>query len=245
MIMVIFTYKYGMSVRKTKKGAFKEIKKFYMVKDSRLFAIAVLALLFAVVVFAMSSGYHDNVYAPAVLFGRNASTSQLVIYHQVLVGAKGSNGNITVLNTAGTNYLFILGKPASNSNGSTYAIANVTYAPLPYVSLPSYTPATIVHSYLLKNGVSIAAQQAYSDNTLFDLDYFSLPYNINGKWLMVNYVVFQKINSTSSQGCGRVNSASIGNVDYIQSEIYNLLNSQQLSKTSGLICNAYLVASSR
>ncbi len=244
ILMVFFTYKYGLGLRKAKKGTLKDIKSLHLIKDKRLFLVTIIALVFAIVAFALNSGYYSNVYAPAIFFGTNTNASSLLIYHQVLAGAEASNGSIAVLSTSGTNYLFLLGN-LSDPNESAYAVANVTYSPLPYVSLPGYIPTTGPHSYLLKNGISVAAQSASSGNSLFEINYFSLPYNLSGSWFMVNYVVFEKVNPNSPSGCSMINYNSIGSLDYIESEIYNLIATQQLNANKGFICSAYMIASSR
>ena len=243
ILMVLISYKYNLDIVRINKKTMKDIRSFYSVKEKGVYTIVIAAIILAAIGFAINLGYSRNLYAPAIHFGENPEVNNATLSQQALEGVENSGGNIAVLANSGTNYLYLLGNLTGNQNESVFAIANISYSALPKPNLPGYVPVGGPHSYLLKNGVAITAQTAYSGNGLFEFNYFSLPYNLSGSWLMVNYIVFQRVNN-SVVSCSRINQGSIGTLDYFISELHNAISLQKTTDI-GFICNAYLIASSR
>lgn len=242
ILMVLMSSKYNLTVPKTNKSSAKSLRTFYNVCDKRLFITIFTAMIFAVIIFALSFGYRNVVYASAIFFGKNVSINNVVLSQRVLSSIENSSSNIAVLGTVPQGSMFLLQGKNSNSN-SVYIIANVSNAPIPKSIPLSYTPIGGPYSYILKNGITITSQTAYSENVAFEINYFSLPYSIYGNWSMVNYLTFENTSINSIPNCNLINYNSVGYADYLESIIYNLI--MMRTKSSGFICQSYLVASSR
>ena len=240
IIMVLISGKYGLQIKKAGKKTAKDIKSFYDVKDRGLFKMAILAVLFAIIVLVLNSGYGRAIRAPAVLFANN-DTNRVVLTNLILNSIENSGNSIAILNTSNTVDLFLLGNIHANLSKSVYAITTVTYSAVPYTNLPGYEPVGSSSKYNLKNGITITAQTAYSNNQLFEINYFSIPYNLSGSWLMVTYVLFERVNMSSLPDCSLINYSATGSVNNIETYIYNLVTD---SGSRGLMCQSYLIASS-
>jgi hypothetical protein len=149
---------------------------------------------------------------------------------------------VTELGNTPLGYIFVLSNNAANANSSVYVVANISYSPFPGYSVPSFTPVSAAHAYLLNDGVTVTAQSALSENSLFDVNYFSLPYNVSGDWVSVNYLMFRRVNSSSMPSCGALRVSSRPQ-QLAETYIYNMFGSQNYS-TRGFMCESYNVASS-
>lgn len=246
IIMVLIAGKYGMSLRSLQKEEEKTKKQKSRSRrtgvDLRLVVPVIMALIFAVIGFALNYGYGSMVYAPAVLFGGNvtqAASSQLI-----LASLGNAHNNMVVLSSTPIGQLFALTNQ-TNFNDSIFVVTNVSYAPGSKNNLQNYTPVSAAQSYLLKNGITLTAQTVTSNNVLFEINYFSLPYNASGNWLTINYAMFHLVNNTSIPSC-QINYQSIGTTQYYDTLFYNLITARTTAITNkGVMCQSYLVASSR
>ena len=246
IIMVLIASKFGMSIKSIQTDASK-VKKQKPSKKSasvnlKLVVPAVFALIFAVIGFAINWGYGSSVYAPALLFGGNVS--QTASSQIILTSLGNAHNNMVVLASTPIGQLFALTNE-TNFNDSVFVVTNLSYAPGSKNNLQNYTPISVQQSYLLKNGITLTTQTVTSGNTLFDINYFSLPYNVSGSWVTVNYAMFHLVNNTNIPSCG-IDYQSVGNPQYYDTLFYNLITARTTTITNkGVMCQAYLVASSR
>ena len=118
---------------------------------------------------------------------------------------------------------------------------NLSYDSVINYSLPNFTQASRAHSYILNDGITVTAQSALSENSLFDVNYFSIPYNVSGSWVTVNYLMFRMVNPGSVPGCRAFYSTAPQQL--AETFVYNFFSSQNYS-TNGFMCESYNVASS-
>ena len=237
--MVLIAGKYGLGIRKAKKGSAADLRNFYAVKDKRIFKIAALALGFGVIVLVFNLGYTKAIQAPSILFSHN-NVSRIILTRTILNSISNSGSNITVLNASNTVDMFLLAGVHADLNRSAYAVTSISYSAVPSVVLPGYTPLGGVSKYNLESGVTISTQKAQSGKSTFEVNYFSIPYSINGSWIMVNYVIFERINGSSVPMCQSVSQS--GSVNWFESYIYNLAANG--GGSGGLMCQSYRIASS-
>lgn len=242
IVMLLVAGKYGLGLEKEARGAAKDMAEFYKAKEPHIYAAVAVILLFAVASLFLNSGYGNGLYAPPALFGNASQINRVMLNQRIISSLRSSGENVTELGTAPIGYIFAVSNNVTDVNDSTYVVANVVYSPLPSYSLPSFIPLGAAHSYVLRNGITVTAQSAMSDNGLFDLNYFYVSYNISGSWVSVSYLMFGQINSSSVPYCSALrNSAS--SQQLADTYIYNLFSSQNYS-TNGFMCESYNVASS-
>lgn len=240
VLMVLFAYKYGLSVKSVKKGTAKHIKSFYKFKDDDILVPVIFIFVLAAIALFLNSGYVNAVYAPALFFNKNSNISTGLLNQQILGSIENSDSAVLVLGTGPQGDLFLLGSNSPNADNSVYVITNFSYTPIPTRNLVGYQPLGRPSSYLLKNGVTITSQEAYSGNETFMVNYFSAPYNLSGSWVTVNYLMFDNASAPQS------NCNLMGNEPdqyHIESYIYNILNMQS-PVPIGIMCQSYLIASS-
>lgn len=237
VVMVLITYKYGLTIKKWRKGTFNRIKSFYVGIDQGLWTAISIVILFAFVAFFLNLGYSNSVYAPATLFMNNSKLDNLTLYPYVLKSVENSNGNVLFLGQNGQTQLFSL-ENLSGVNDSIFVITNASYSPISTESLGN--PVGRPNSYLLRNGISLTAQIINSSNHLFAVDYFSAPYNISGSWIQVNYILFKNVSQSALPYCAYYN---LPQNNYVISLIYNLVDSGGFSNR-GLMCKSYQIAAS-
>lgn len=238
VIMILLAGRYKLSIRKAKKGALGNIKNFRSTIGRGFLNVAIVAIIFAVIALVFNLGYVGSIQAPYVLFG-NSNVNKVVVIHSVLNSIQNSGSNITVLSATNTVDSFLLSGVHGNLNKSAYAIARVSYSAIPSANLPGYVPVGGVSKYNLNDGITVSAQSAYSGNSTFELNYFSIPYNLNGSYLMVNYLLFEQINLSAQPNCQLTRA---GKINGVESYIYNLFTNG--GPHSGLMCQSYLIASS-
>ncbi|MDE1871095.1 MAG: exosortase/archaeosortase family protein [Candidatus Micrarchaeota archaeon] len=239
IIMMLVSGKYGLGLARRAKKSRRGVAA-PGIAAGRLAAATVVAAAFAIAAFALNYGYYSDIHASYALFAGNAGVNAVALGNRIIGSVANSSGNVTVIGSTSIGEIFLIGH--ANDTDSTYIIANASYSAVPKYRIPGYTPTGPLHSYLLRNGITINAQDAYSGNSTFELNYFSIPYNISGEWVMVNYVAFRKTIPGSTPSCSAINYGSIGPVSYFESEIYNLVMMQRTS-SEGFICEGYAIAS--
>lgn len=241
IVMMLIVGKYGLGLGKTKKGAAPDLKSIHKVKDRRVYAIAALSLVIAALVFFFSYGYITSLRPPVMLFN-SGQPSQIRVDQQISLSVYNSGAAVMALGSIPEGQIFSLKNNNSNANGSVYILANVSHGTIPTYDLASYSPVSTVRSYLLKNGITLTAQTVSSENDTFEVNYFSIPYNISGSWISVNYFVFERLQSGVVPNCSSA-YGSFNIQDSVESIIYNLIRSQSYGD-SGMMCDGYLIASS-
>ncbi len=242
IVMLLISGKYALGLERLGKDTRKDLAKFYMTKRNGIYATVALLLALALVSLFLAAGYGKQLYAPPALFGNESQLNNLMLNERVLSALRGSGDNVTELGDTPVGYLFSLSNNAANGNRSVFVVANVSYAPIPDHNIPAFTPVSGAHAYLLRDGITIMAQSALSENSLFDVNYFSIPYNISGDWVSVNYLIFRMVNSSSVPDCGVLHSTAQPQ-QLAETYIYNMFSSQNYS-TRGFMCESYNVASS-
>lgn len=242
IIMVLIAYKYGLSIKRAKRTA-KSASRVRKVRNSRLPIVIALAFVFAIISFALNSGYGSSINAHYTLFQGNETAGSAVINRMILTNIENANSNITILNTTNTVDLFLIGNLSSNLNDSIYAITNVSKSPIGISEFLSYVPSGKAHSYLLKNGITVTSQIVYSGPGKFYINHFSVPHEVGNNWIMVNYMLFMNA-STGTQKC----DVPIHDTDYVStfdSHVYNFLNSGSGNTGNGFMCQSYLIAAAK
>lgn len=239
IIMMLLVGKYGLSFASRAKKTRRKAKRPAQEAAGLPWAI-VIALAIAVVAFALNYGYANGVHASAVLFATNNGINAVSLNNRMIDSVEGSGANITVLGTTSAGEMFLIGNKQNHTSFS-YVIAETSYSPLPDYIIPGYTPIGYPHAYLLKNGITVKSQRAYSGNATFDLNYFSVPYNITGKWVMVDYVIFRETDANYTSGCAP-SSNYMNAIGYFESAIYNFFAIQGMSN-NGFVCETYAIAS--
>ncbi len=237
IIMVLIAYKYGLEIKRSKKSGIKA-RRVHDAIDKRAIIPIIVALAFALVALGFNSGYTNSVYAPAILFSKNSTINQIVLNQMVLASLEKAENNILILGATPQGELFLL-RNGSNVNNSVYLVTNVSIGPVANNIRIGYLPIGKPNSYLLRDGITITTQTAYSENGTFELNYFALPYNLSGSWVTVNYMLFSNVNVTSLPDCALMDYKSVGYSNYIESWIYG-----QGYTDKGLMCQSYLIASS-
>ncbi len=248
IIMVLLAGSYGLRVREkgdaTPKRAKKSERAAKAVKPDygKMLAIAAVALAIAVFAFVLNSNLKYALYAPATLFSSSVKgpAQGNALNSMILLSVEGSGNSIMVLNISNATDLFLLGNITANLNNSIYVMANVSPSASRGMNLPGYTPIGNSHSHLLRNGITVTAQMASSENNTFEINRFSVPYNVSGSWFMVNYLLFERINSTSVPTCDRT-GADANAINGFESAIHGLVNGEG-STGSGFMCQSFNIA---
>lgn len=237
IVMLVIAFKYGMSLRAVRRASQARPRR------SRQGALVVpyaAALVFGIVAFLFSLQYWTAIYASAPLFSTNATYSQIEPYVAATLGAAGTN--VTYLGATNAGQLFALGS-ISNASNATYAIVTGATTPVAGRATASFNSASGLHSYLLRNGVTISGAAASSNNFTFDIAYFALPYNTSSGYISANFELFKRVTSTET-GCSIGNAAYLGTFNYVQSGIYNIIRGVYASQDGMMLCYAYRMASS-
>jgi exosortase/archaeosortase family protein len=242
IIMVLVSERYGLELKRLGNGVAKDMAGFYRTKQRGIYAVVVLMLVLAVISLFFAFGYGRQFYAPPALFGNASQINKLMLNQRIISALRSSGDNVTGLGETPVGYLFSLSNNGTNINSSTYVVANPSYSPLINYSLPAFIPVSKARSYLLGDGITVTTQSVLSENSLFDVNYFSIPYNVSGSWVSVNYLMFRMMNSSPMPDCGAFYSSTPPQ-QITETFIYNLFSLQNYS-TNGLMCESYNMASS-
>ncbi|MGI0100553.1 MAG: archaeosortase/exosortase family protein [Candidatus Micrarchaeaceae archaeon] len=240
IVMVLVAYWYGLRIEGISKGAIKEARTMHKAVYGKAAALSFVAIAFAVIAFALGTGYVHSLYAPFLSFS-NGTVSSISLNYRMLEGLESSGNDVSVLSGSQLGDLFLLGNLSEDLNSSIYVVANISYSPAPYHKMPGYLPIGSAHSYILKNGVTATAQTVESGNSTFEINYFSVPYNITGSWVMVDYMLFENLNYSSMPHCSP--SGYMNTFGYVESVLYNGVQGHATTG-NGFVCQSYAIASS-
>ncbi|MDE1868426.1 MAG: exosortase/archaeosortase family protein [Candidatus Micrarchaeota archaeon] len=239
IIMLIISYKFGLSLRQNQRMMRKRAA-----REERLgqFILpAAVAVAFGVVAFAFSAPYWTMLYASASMYSSNATYTSLNPY--VLAALSASGSNAAYLSSTNAGQLFAVGG-FQNASSATYAIVNGALRPIAGIPTTTFNSIEGLHSYVLKNGVTISGATATSGNATFDIAYFSMPFNVSNGYASANIELFRRITNTNT-GCSIGNPSSLGLVSYLESGFYNLVHGSYASPDGMMLCYAYRIASTK
>jgi exosortase/archaeosortase family protein len=234
IIMILIAGKYGLELGRKMRRQAKEKTKHRLNRDWRIATLA--CILIVLCILFLSYSYLDAAYAPALLFSGNG-VNRTVADQYIFISLSGSVSNVVSLGTSPNGDLFSI-KNLSDLNNSIFIIANATGKALPGRVDVVYEPKGPPLSHLLRNGITITTQVVESENNTLIINYFSVPHNLNGNWVSINYFLFKEYNGTFSS-CKATGASSIA--DSFQSDIYNLIYSRNLSDND-VLCESYSIA---
>ncbi len=241
--MLLVGTKYGLVIKRIKKGMFGIIAKDFgkrgmngiALQSFLVIVLGVIGLLFTLpylnIVNASPTFFYNEINSTAYLYSLRGigSALSLVSSNVIFIGSTYAGAGFALVNQ-------------SNLNNSVYVIANVSSSPSLGRLITNYTDIYDMHSYILRNGITLHGAIEMSGNLSFDVDYFAIPYNVSGGFVSVDYEVFKL--ETQYSPC-KIGYSSIGAFNYIESMIYNILNGRLAYSNSGFICKAYELAEPR
>ncbi|MGI0133978.1 MAG: archaeosortase/exosortase family protein [Candidatus Micrarchaeaceae archaeon] len=238
IVMLLISYKFGLDLK------FRRARKARAprpMKLSRLLVPAAVAIAFGVVIFLFSMQYWTSVYASPALFSESATYASLDPY--ILSALVSSGNNATYLSSTNAGQLFLIGSPRDPMN-SSYAIVNGALRPIAGSPTTAFNSITGLHTYVLRNGISISGATVQSGDATFEIAYLSLPFNVSGSYVSANIELFRRINGTEA-GCSIGNPTYLGAFGYLQSGFYNLVHGSYANSDGMMLCYAYRIASSQ
>jgi Transmembrane exosortase (Exosortase_EpsH). len=126
-------------------------------------------------------------------------------------------------------------------NKSTNTTDFMTFSALGYPGAPSSNPygnTSFISSYILNNGAVINAYDSYSNGTEIYIDSFSIPTELNGKYISAIGMEISEPGPYAA-GCGH----TIGYVDRIESSVYTFIKGGAgHGPGSPLLCASYYTA---
>jgi exosortase/archaeosortase family protein len=239
MLLIADKY-YGLSMPLAKKSSRAKQKTSRNINNQIIYFVVGFCILISFFVLFLNLGYQNSIYAPAILFKNSININPIFIHQAVLSSVENSGSNVVVLGSLNGSDIFALSN-SSGFNSSIFVLANVSSLPTSNWSGFNYNSLGPVHSYLLKNGITINSQKVSSANYTFEINYFMVPYNISGNWFTVEYFLLKKTNG-NIQTCNLLESQQFPQLNF-ESGIYNILHSASYS-TEGLMCQSYLIANS-
>jgi exosortase/archaeosortase family protein len=240
IIMLLITGRYGLKIPTGDRRGKRKVPAIKGVRDVGYGFAIVLVLAF--VAFVFSVPYLRASYTSPTLFYSNISQNQNIFLYKEAGNLVAQNYNSIIgIGSNGTSYAYAIVN-LTDQNESTYIIASATGIPI-FGKLPASAMAASYNkrSYLLQNGVSLRAADLVSGNYTFVINYFAVPVEIGNNAFSLNYEFFKLL---GGQTCTQPGYVQIGIVNYIESEIYNILSGQFGSSSNNLICQAYVTAAS-
>jgi len=240
IVMVLLAYKYGLNVRKIKGGLVKSFKVQLAGFNPKITAmVAIPAFVVGLTAFAFSLPYLNSIYNPIYITSYPAnSISNITIDMTYLRILRYSGMNVSTLGYINGMRLFALSNSTYNGNSSIFALASFSNSTSLGGMLAGYDSISGRHIAILENGVVVTAAEVRSGNYTFDVNYFSLPAVVQGKNLTLNYEFFVYRNASVSCEM-RANS-----INFIEAELYNILNGYTAQMPNGFMCASYKIAGS-
>ncbi|MCL4373290.1 MAG: exosortase/archaeosortase family protein [Candidatus Marsarchaeota archaeon] len=197
-----------------------------------------IALVLGLVALVLASQYGSALMAPALLFSGNSSVTQSALIGKVIISLENANSNILQLYTSNT--LLLYGLQNTTSNSTIYAMIKLNARPDGgYIITNNYSSIKGKRTALLPNGITLHEAIITSKNTTFEIDYFSMPYVLGGKYVTENYELFAPINESYRI---RTCIPSSGVANGAEAAMYNALSMS--NATVGFMCAAYNIAKS-
>ncbi|MGC8495970.1 MAG: archaeosortase/exosortase family protein [Candidatus Micrarchaeia archaeon] len=192
-----------------------------------------IAIAFAVIAFVALMPIRGFVITYAPLFGTSNAT-QIDAISQVLGSVQRAQLNITQVYTSNTVLVYGLNK---NGYANEYALVTLYSKPEQGLITANFTSASNMHSLLLPNGIAIKSASLKSDNSTFLVDYFAIPYLVNGTYITENYNIFAIANNTKQiELCKNGAHGFTGIYTYIYNLLYYGTDNQSV------MCSSYYIA---
>jgi len=237
ILMVFLANRFGLDLdKKISKTKISDNK--HKTYDMKLFVPTAVLFIFAFTALFANMGYGNSINAQAMFFGTDLNPVKLAVNRYMTNAVANSKSDILVLQSIQNSSLFLIKNKSIGLDYSTYVLASPSKGPLPKPNNFSYNSVSAGYSFILRNGITVTSQTVKSKNYTFDINYFSIPYNVSGSWVMVNYLVFKRINESSPTYC---RSISTYPQNYFESAIYNILNG---GYSNNILCESYNIASS-
>ncbi|MGC8651632.1 MAG: exosortase/archaeosortase family protein [Candidatus Micrarchaeia archaeon] len=234
--MIILGGRFGLHIEKL--GAQRSSR--HQALHSNAIAPLALALLFGGMALALTTQYGSAINTPALLFDSNSSITQSALIGRIIASLESTHSNIVQLYTSNTLLLYSLDNKSANS--TIYALVALNRHPNGgYIITNNYSTESDAHATLLANGIALKGISIGVQNRTFEVDYFSVPYNVEGAYVTEDYELFAP--SNESYKIPLCNAAmSNGLANNLESELYNALEIHGMS--TGFMCAAYRIAES-
>lgn len=245
VIMMLIAYKFGMTIPRAvpSKRTATARRRHNGVNFSKAYAAPIaFAFAFGIIAFAISIPYQGSINASAYGFNSSTPVSYATLGQGVLSILANSRQNITELSILGADYAFSIGS-SKNASNNIYVIVDYTRNPAAGAPNIAYSKVLKSSSILFNNGITLHTSAVVSENHTFVVNYFSLPYYVNGTAVTLRYELFRQVNSASGRQCGSISGYNISAISYLQSYAYNILNLQGTSY-SDMFCSSYRILSS-
>lgn len=238
IVMILLAGRYGMRIQKIKKGWSARLRG-GLGKGHVVGLQCAVALLLGIMALLFTLPYLSAVYASPSFFYGNITTMQARTLYRMTGQSIGY-----VYPTAmaiGDNYTSYAFAVTNASGMSLYVLGLAVPTPSTGPIAAGASKVTNQGRYLTMGGVSIGASLAQVRNYTFELNYFALPFSLNGNYYSVNYEFLALLNSTVPS-CTQAGYKSAGLFNYVESSIYNTINGNLNYGAYGFMCGAYLVA---
>ncbi|MEM0149377.1 MAG: exosortase/archaeosortase family protein [Candidatus Micrarchaeaceae archaeon] len=244
IIMMLIAYKFGLFIPKVAHANHTAAKGRKHIAESlhRAYAIPItFAFAFGLIALALSLPYQNSINTSAYDFNSTATINYAALGQGVLSILTNSRQNITELSLLGADYAFAMGA-SSNASNLTYVIVNYTRYPASGAPNIAYSRVLRSSAILFNNGITLHTGTVVSENHTFVVDYFSLPYYTNGTEVTLRYELYKPVNDTSISQCNSIVQYNNSAVNYLQSDIYNILHLRSTSY-SDMFCSSYRILS--
>ena len=238
IIMLLIAGRYGMKIGEGKK---KTGRRGGGKLDRRLVIPSAIAIVFGLVVFALSMQYSSAVYAPAMFFGNTSISGQLT-YRNMVQSLEPAHANITELGGNFMGVLFAITQDKNSTNNVTYVIATQLASDYRGGVLANYSAISNTSAYTLRNGVTINSGVILSGGQNFYVNYSAMPYNYSGEYATINYMMFKRMTNSSTSMCQINDYVHLGLAGYVESVIYNAMRLQFSRGNGALECYSYYIA---
>lgn len=197
-------------------------------------------VIFAVIALYFSLGYTSAHVVPAISFTNNgiSNSSYMAVYRAVSSTLKASNVPFSYLGSARNGGLFFALGNSTNPNASTYMLVSFYPYPEPGQNQLNYTSRSSVTRYLLNDRIVLSEFDADSLDSEFVVNYFAVPYSIQGNAITVNFELFSKQDypSLCAAALNPLQSTSI------ETSLFNTLSGAP-SPSASTMCYSYDIAS--
>ena len=235
IVMLLVSGRYGLTIPRL--DAQKLRKSLKNLERQLPYANVVAAAIFAILFFAVTMPYTSVSSSSLASFNLKSQVNRTQLFNmEVNQLSTGSNLTVYGLQLANNATLFRLNNNDPAANYSVYAVSGFQQKPFPVGIYVSNNDTFRFRTIILRNGITLNSGYLISNNTNFTVDYFSLPFVINGTTISVGYEFFQPQNSTAP-----LCSTDIGIVNALQSQIYSAFISGSPANQK-VMCTAYRMA---
>ncbi len=230
MLLLCGRYGMGLSSQRLPKTKHTRSKHAYSAVSSE---VLILCMMMGIVALVLSIPYSGSMVANPISFGStHATTGVMNAWIESILG--GTNAHVTYLGSFNNSSMFGI-SGVNASSGATYALVGTSNYPDAGINMLNFSSVS-KYTEIYRSGITIHSVLAQSNQSRFDVEYFSIPYPGNFSET-VNVELFSKL--SSSPGLCAVYTNSIASyVDRFESLAYNILSGGSLSDAR--FCNINL-----